>query len=139
MGNLRKVHIALSIVITAIFLCIGAFWCTRSYVRLWETITGMGSSIKFYFCEILRIITTNKIATGISNTKILETFPIPSPTPLKYAPRFLPFTSSVKYALNFSQNALGVDGKGMTSPATTSDGSITSTFVVFSISNISQK
>ena len=55
MMTLRKVHIWLSITITAIFLCIGVFLCTRSYVRLWETITEVWSSIKFYFCEIFEI------------------------------------------------------------------------------------
>ena len=71
--------------------------------------------------------------------KTLEKLPIPTPMPVKYAPRCLPFTKSVKYTLNLSQNTLGVDGTGMTSPATISDGSITSTLVEFSISNISQK
>ena len=79
MGNLRKVHIALSIVITAIFLCIGAFWCTRSYVRLWETITELGSSIKFYFCEIFEIENTTKVEV-IEPSDIVagEVIPIPS-------------------------------------------------------------
>ena len=61
MGNSRKIHIALSIVITAIFLCIGAFLCTRSYIRLWETITELGSSIKFYFCEIFEMENNTKV------------------------------------------------------------------------------
>ena len=79
MGNLRKVHIALSIVITAIFLCIGAFWCTRSYVRLWETITELGSSIKFYFCEIFEIENTTKVEV-IEPSDIVagEVIPLPS-------------------------------------------------------------
>ena len=59
--TLRKIHIALSIMITAIFLCIGIFWCQRSYIRLWETIREMGSSIKFYFCEIFEIENTTKV------------------------------------------------------------------------------
>ena len=61
MGNSRKIHIALSVVITVIFLCIGVFLCTRSYVRLWETITELGSSIKFYFCEIFEIGNSTKV------------------------------------------------------------------------------
>jgi hypothetical protein len=84
-------------------------------------------------------MTTNKITIGINNTNTLERLPIPTPIPEKYAPRCLPLTRSVKYTLNLSQNILGVDGSGITSPAITSDGSITSTLVEFSISKISQK
>ncbi len=55
MRNLRKVYIALSVVITAIFLIIGIAYCTKSYERLWETICGVGSSVKFYFSEIFEL------------------------------------------------------------------------------------
>ena len=77
--TLRKVHIWLSITITAIFLCIGAFWCTRSYARLWETITEMGSSIKFYFCEIFEIENTTKVEVIEPSDVIAgEVIPLPS-------------------------------------------------------------
>ncbi len=77
--TLRKIHIWLSITITAIFLCIGAFWCTRSYVRLWETITELGSSIKFYFCEIFEIENTTKVEViEPSDILINGVMPIPS-------------------------------------------------------------
>ena len=77
--TLRKVHIWLSITITAIFLCIGAFWCTRSYVRLWETITEMGSSIKFYFCEIFEIENATKVEVIEPSDVIAgEVIPLPS-------------------------------------------------------------
>ena len=77
--TLRKIHIALSIMITAIFLCIGIFWCQRSYIRLWETIREMGSSIKFYFCEIFEIENTTKVEV-IEPSDILvgEVMPLPS-------------------------------------------------------------
>ena len=79
MGNSRKVHIALSIVITAIFLCIGAFLCTRSYIRLWETITELGSSIKFYFCEIFEIENSTKVEVIEPSDVIAgEVMPLPS-------------------------------------------------------------
>ena len=79
MGNLRKIHIALSIVITAIFLCIGAFLCTRSYIRLWETITELGSSIKFYFCEIFEIENSTKVEViEPSDVVAGEVIPVPS-------------------------------------------------------------
>ena len=77
--TLRKVHIWLSIAITAIFLCIGAFWCTRSYARLWETITEMGASIKFYFCEIFEIENTTKVEVIEPSDVIAgEVIPLPS-------------------------------------------------------------
>ena len=55
MRILRKIYIALSVVITAIFLIIGIAYCTKSYERLWETICGVGSSVKFYFSEIFEL------------------------------------------------------------------------------------
>lgn len=77
--TLRKVHIALSIAITAIFLCIGVFWCQRSYIRLWETVTELGSSIKFYFCELFEIENTTKVEViQPSDVLINEVIPIPS-------------------------------------------------------------
>ena len=51
----RKVFIILSIVITASFLSIGIFWCTNSYLRLWETLKELWESIIYYFCEIFAI------------------------------------------------------------------------------------
>ena len=89
--TLRKVHIWLSITITAIFLCIGAFLCTRSYIRLWETITELGSSIKFYFCEIFEIENTTKVEV-IEPSDILvgEVLPIPS-TPDTFGLKFRVF------------------------------------------------
>lgn len=55
MRILRKIYIALSVVITAIFLIIGIAYCTKSYERLLETIYGVGSSVKFYFSEIFEL------------------------------------------------------------------------------------
>ena len=55
MGKTQRRYTAFSIVITAVFLAIGLFWCSKSYERLWETITELGSSIKFYFCKIFEI------------------------------------------------------------------------------------
>ena len=79
MTKIRKVHITLSVLITAIFLCIGAFLCTRSYIRLWETITELGSSIKFYFCEIFEIENSTKVEVIEPSDVIAgEVMPIPS-------------------------------------------------------------
>ena len=69
--NLRKIHIALSVVITAIFLCIGIFWCTQSYERLWETISGVWSSVKYYFCEIIEMENTKPVDV-IQPSEILQ-------------------------------------------------------------------
>ena len=69
--NLRKIHIALSVVITAIFLCIGIFWCTQSYERLWETISGVWSSVKYYFCEIIEMENTTPVDV-IQPSEILQ-------------------------------------------------------------------
>lgn len=55
MDKTRKLHIVLSVIITAVFVCIGIFWCAKSYERLWETICELGVSLKFYFCEIFGI------------------------------------------------------------------------------------
>ena len=55
MGKTRKIYIALSIVITAAFVCIGIFWCTKSYLRLWETLGELCAALKFYFCELFGI------------------------------------------------------------------------------------
>ena len=88
MGNLRRVHIALSIVITAIFFCIGAFLCTRSYVRLWETVRELGSSIKFYFYEIFEIENTTKVEViEPSDVLVEEVIPLPA-TPLMFWLKF---------------------------------------------------
>lgn len=79
MTKIRKVHITLSVLITAIFLCIGAFLCTRSYIRLWETITELGSSIKFYFCEIFEIENSTKVEVIEPSDVIAgEVIPVPS-------------------------------------------------------------
>ena len=112
MGNLRKVHIALSIVITAIFLCIGAFWCTRSYVRLWETITEMGSSIKFYFCEICEIENTTKVEViEPSDVVAGEVIPLPS-TPSAFWLKFKTYFTLLVNGKNLGAYFSGV-GEGI--------------------------
>ena len=52
---MRKVHIALSVLISAAFVALGVFVFSASYVRFWEAITDMGRSIGVYFCEIFSI------------------------------------------------------------------------------------
>ena len=55
MDKIRKLHVALSIVITAAFVCIGIFCCTKSYLRLLETLGELCAALKFYFCELFGI------------------------------------------------------------------------------------
>ena len=77
--NLRRKYIVLSIFITASFLYVGAVWCVHSYERLWETVCGLGSSIKFYFCEIFKIENCTKVQIiEPSNILLSEVLPIPS-------------------------------------------------------------
>ena len=75
----RRVYISLSIAITLLFLGLGGFVYKRSYVRLWETVCGLGPSIKFYFCETLGIahITDVKVIKP-SNVLMSELLPLPS-------------------------------------------------------------
>ena len=79
MTNLRKVYIALSVVITAAFLSIGVFYCTKSYERLWETICGVGSSIKFYFSEIFELKNETSVEV-INPSEILQGETVSMPT-----------------------------------------------------------
>ena len=106
--SLRKVHIALSITITAIFLCVGAFLCTRSYVRLWETITELGSSIKFYFCEIFEIKNTTKVEViEPSDILINEVMPIPS-TPSTFWLKFKVYFTLLVNGANLGSYFTGI-------------------------------
>jgi hypothetical protein len=61
-----------------------------------------------------------------------------TPTPVKYKPRFFPFTNNAKYTFVFSQNALDVSGNAVLSIVSTADGFVISisTAVPFSIWSI---
>ncbi len=52
---MRKVHIVLTVLITALFLALGGFVFRASYLRFGEAIADMGRSFGVYFCEIFRI------------------------------------------------------------------------------------
>ena len=52
---MRKLHIALCVLISAAFVALGVFVFSASYVRFWEAITDMGISVAVYFCEIFSI------------------------------------------------------------------------------------
>lgn len=51
----RAVNITVSVLISVIFVLLGVFVFSSSYLRFWETITEFGQSIAFYFCEIFGI------------------------------------------------------------------------------------
>ena len=52
---MRKVHIVLSVLISAAFIVLGATVFSASYVRFWEAVSDMGMSVAVYFCEIFSI------------------------------------------------------------------------------------
>ena len=84
------------------------------------------------------IITANS-TTGNNSNKIFEKIPIFSPTISKYCPKLVPLKSKAKKALHFSPNVSAVNGIIDVSPCNISDGVITATGVLFSISKILQK
>ena len=51
----RAVNITGSVLISAIFVLLGVFVFSSSYLRFWETLTEFGQSVAFYFCEIFGI------------------------------------------------------------------------------------
>lgn len=51
----RAVNITVSVLISVIFVLLGVFVFSSSYLRFWETLTEFGQSIAFYFCEIFGI------------------------------------------------------------------------------------
>ena len=55
MDKTKKLHIVLSIVITAVFISFGLIFCAKSYLRLGETVCRFGSSVEFHVSRILQI------------------------------------------------------------------------------------
>ena len=55
MGKKRRRYITLSIILTIGLLIIGVCCCTKSYLRLWETLGELCAALKFYFCELFGI------------------------------------------------------------------------------------
>ena len=52
---MRKLHIAVTVFITAFFLALGVFVFYRSYLRFAEAAFDMGRSVGVYFCELFAI------------------------------------------------------------------------------------
>ena len=57
----KKLYIAMSLMITAIFILLGVFVFRDSYLRLWESCKDLGISAKYYFCEIFGIEHSGRI------------------------------------------------------------------------------
>lgn len=51
----RAINIMVSVLISVIFVLLGVFVFSSSYLRFWETLTEFGQSIAYYFCEIFGI------------------------------------------------------------------------------------
>ena len=60
-GKRKVVYIALTVVLTAVFLLIGVLVFEKSYLRIWESCKDLGNSAKYYFCEIFGIEHKSKL------------------------------------------------------------------------------
>ena len=52
---MRKVHISLTVILSAVFVLLGVFVFNPAYLRFWETLCDFGRSIAYYFCGIFGI------------------------------------------------------------------------------------
>lgn len=52
---MRKVHISLTVILSAVFVLLGVFVFRQAYLRFWETLCDFGRSIAYYFCGIFGI------------------------------------------------------------------------------------
>ena len=72
MSRRRKgVYIALSVVLTAVFILLGALVFQKSYFRLWEACKDLGASAKYYFCEIFQIEHNTNVTVG-NNSNVID-------------------------------------------------------------------
>lgn len=55
MTRIERVNIALTVIISLGFAALAVFVFSSSYLRLWETLVDLWSSIKYYFCELFNI------------------------------------------------------------------------------------
>jgi len=51
----RKVHISLTVILSAVFVLLGVFVFRQAYLRFWETLCDFGRSVAYYFCGIFGI------------------------------------------------------------------------------------
>ena len=70
-GKRKCVYIALTVVLTAVFLLIGVLVFEKSYLRIWEACKDLGNSAKYYFCEIFGIEHSTNVTVG-NNSNVIE-------------------------------------------------------------------
>ena len=70
-GKRKGVYIALTVVLTAVFLLIGVLVFQKSYLRIWEACKDLGNSAKYYFCEIFGIEHSTNVTVG-NNSNVIE-------------------------------------------------------------------
>ena len=71
MDKREKVFLGLSISLTALFIFLGLSVFHQSYVRLWETICDLWTSLQYYFCEIIGI--EHSVHAGVTDkSKVLD-------------------------------------------------------------------
>ena len=63
-GKRKGVYIALTVVLTAVFLLIGVLVFQKSYLRIWEACKDLGNSAKYYFCEIFGSEHSTNVTVG---------------------------------------------------------------------------
>lgn len=51
----RRIYIALSVLLSCVFILVSSLYFTGSFVRIYESVKDFGLSIAFYFCEIFGI------------------------------------------------------------------------------------
>ena len=70
-GKRKVVYIALTVVLTAVFLLIGVLVFEKSYLRIWESCKDLGNSAKYYFCEIFGIEHSTNVTVG-NNSNVID-------------------------------------------------------------------
>ena len=67
----RRIFIWLSIFLTIVFVGLGASVFYKSYIRLWETLCDLCTSIRYYFCELFAI--EHEVQAGVvDKSEVLE-------------------------------------------------------------------
>lgn len=75
----RIIYIAITVILTACFAILGAFVFRTSYLRFWETLGELWTSIKFYFCEMFGI-ENDIVPTVVNFSKIFNTDSVSIPS-----------------------------------------------------------
>lgn len=95
--------IAITVILTACFAILGAFIFRTSYLRFWETLGELWTSVKFYFCEMFGI-ENDIVPTVINFSKIFNTDSVSIPVEFD---QFKTETVSFFQLLTNKENFLG--------------------------------